>query len=72
MAIGVAFAMGLGALLAVASNAWSWSSGAIFWAGMAMAAFLGFVVTPLVAFPIRIRRDGGKRRFRGPSSRTRR
>ncbi|HEY7949708.1 MAG TPA: hypothetical protein VID51_02620 [Solirubrobacterales bacterium] len=69
MAIGVVFAVGLGAVLAAASNTWNWSSGAIFWAGMAMAAFLGFVVTPLVALPIRIRRDGGKLRIRGPSSR---
>jgi uncharacterized membrane protein len=69
MAIGVVFAVVLGVLLAVASNAWNWSSGAIFWAGMAMAAFLGFVGTPLVALPIGIRREGGKLRFRGPSSR---
>ncbi len=72
MAIGLVFASGLGVLLAVASNTWNWSSGAIFWAGMAMAAFLGFVVTPLVALPIGIRREGGKLRFRGPSSRSRR
>jgi hypothetical protein len=39
---------------------------------MAMAAFLGFVVTPLVAIPIGIRREGGKFRFRGPSNRPRR
>jgi len=72
MAIGLAFASGLGVLLAVASNSWDWSSGAVFWAGMAMAAFLGFVVTPLVALPVRIRRGGGKLRFRGPSNRARR
>lgn len=72
MAIGVVFAMALGALLAVGSSAWDWSRGGVFWAGMAMAAFLGFVVTPLVALPNGSRRQGGKLRFRGPSSRNRR
>jgi hypothetical protein len=72
MAIGLAFATTLGILLAVASSAWSWSDGTVFWAGTAMAAFLGFVVTPLVAIPIGIRRENGKLRIRGPSGRTRR
>lgn len=72
MAIGLAFSTTLGILLAVASSAWNWSNGTVFWAGMAMAAFLGFVVTPLVAIPIGIRREGGKFRFRGPSNRPRR
>jgi MFS family permease len=69
MAVGLVFASMVGALLAIASNAWGWSSGTIFWAGMAMAAFFGFVVTPLIAIPISIRRENGKLRLHVPSNR---
>jgi hypothetical protein len=72
MAIGLVFASGLGASLSIASDAWDWSASTVFWAGMAMAAFLGFVVTPVVAIPIGIRREDGKLRLRVSSTRTRR
>ena len=72
MAIGLVFASALGALLSIASHTWDWSASAVFWAGMAMAALLGFVVTPLVVIPIGIRCEDGKLRLRVSSTRTRR
>lgn len=72
LVVALFFAVGLGVLMAIASNAWEWSGSTKFLAGIGMAAMLGLVVTPLVVLPIGIRREGGKLRFRGPSARTRR